>query len=201
MSARRPYSAGGSPLATEAFMIRAPSRWTARPSSRAAPIVAASSSRGHTAPPALRCVCSRTTIPAGWSQSADAAAARTCSGVIRPATPVRPRAIRPECTASPPASKIRMCVRSSAISLRPGPRQDAQRNLVRHRRRRQEERALVAEQLGRAPLELVDGGILLGLFVAELGDGHRSEHLRGGLRRRVRTKVDHRAEPIGQVAG
>jgi hypothetical protein len=53
--------------------------------------------------------------------------------------------------------------------LTAGPRQHAQGDLVRHRRGRQEERALVPEQLGRAALELVDGRILLRLLVADLG--------------------------------
>ena len=106
----------GSPDATDAFSRRAPSRWTASPSSCAASIDAASSSSGQTRPPALRWVCSRTTIRAGWSQSAVATASRICSGVIRPACPASGRAISPEWTAGPPASKIRMCVRSSAIS-------------------------------------------------------------------------------------
>ncbi len=44
LSASRPYSAAGIPLAAAAFMIRAPSRCTASPSSRAAAADAASSS-------------------------------------------------------------------------------------------------------------------------------------------------------------
>ena len=39
------------------------------------------------------------------------------------------------------------------------PRVDLQRDLVRHRRGRQEERSLLAEELGRSPLELVDGRV------------------------------------------
>ena len=45
----------------------------------------------------------------------------------------------------------------------------AERDLVRHRRGRQEERRLVAEQLGHAALQLVDGRILAVLLVADLG--------------------------------
>jgi hypothetical protein len=62
--------------------------------------------------------------------------------------------------------------------LTPRARQDAQGDLVRHRRGRQEERAFVAEQLGGASLELVDGRILLLLLVADVGGRHRREHLR-----------------------
>ena len=43
---------------------------------------------------------------------------------------------------------------------------DVEGDLVRHRRRRQEHRFLVAEELGASPLELVDRGILPLLLVA-----------------------------------
>ena len=51
VSASRPYSTVGTPLATDALKSRAPSRWTASPSSRARPVTAASSSGGQTVPP------------------------------------------------------------------------------------------------------------------------------------------------------
>src|SRR5439155_5507465 len=72
-------------------------------------------------------------------------------------------------------------------------RQDFQRDLVRHRRRREKERTLVAEQLRRAALQLVHRRVLAHLLVADLGGGHRSAHLGSRLRRRVRTEVDHAA--------
>ena len=50
-----------------------------------------------------------------------------------------------------------------------GPRVELERDLVRHRRRRQEERRLLPEQRGRALLQLVDGRVLALLLVADLG--------------------------------
>src|SRR6266545_4637300 len=120
LSASRPYSAAGTPPATAAFRRRAPSRWTASPSSRAACAEAASSSSGQTRPPALRWVFSNTTTLAGSTPSHVATAARSCSGVRRPATPGSPYMTRPEWTAGPPASKIMQCVRSSANRKQPG---------------------------------------------------------------------------------
>ena len=48
---------------------------------------------------------------------------------------------------------------------------------------------------GGAALELVDGGILLGLLVADLGRGHRGEHPGSRDRGGVRAQVDHAAQP------
>ena len=54
--------------------------------------------------------------------------------------------------------------------------EEAQRDLVRHRRGREEDRLLLAEQPRRALLELVDGRILALLLVADLGRGDRRAH-------------------------
>jgi hypothetical protein len=67
-----------------------------------------------------------------------------------------------------------------------------QRDLVRHRRRRDEDRVLLAERVGRAPLELVDRGILAQLLVADLCIRNRLAHRGRRLRRRIGAKVDHR---------
>ena len=56
-----------------------------------------------------------------------------------------------------------------------------ERDLVRHRRGREEERLLLAEQLGRPALKLVDRRILAQLLVADLGGGHRGAHPRRRL--------------------
>ncbi len=77
--------------------------------------------------------------------------------------------------------------------LAPRPAEGAQRDLVSHRRRRQEERRFVAERLGHAALQLVRGRVLALLLVADFGGGHRREHPRGGLRDGVGAKVDHKA--------
>ena len=68
-----------------------------------------------------------------------------------------------------------------------------ERDLVRHRRRRQEERLLLAEQVGRAALELVDRRVLAQLLVAHVGRRHRRAHLGRRLRGGVGAEVDHGA--------
>ena len=78
-----------------------------------------------------------------------------------------------------------------------GPRQHAEGDLVRHRRRREEERALVPQQFRRPALQLVDGRILLLLLVTDLGGGHRRQHLGGRLRSGVGPQIDHGAQPSG----
>jgi hypothetical protein len=78
--------------------------------------------------------------------------------------------------------------------LRPRPRQDPKRDLVGHRRRRQEERRLLTEERGGALLQLVDGGILAQLLVADLGRGHRRAHLRRRSGRRVGAEIDHASD-------
>jgi hypothetical protein len=67
----------------------------------------------------------------------------------------------------------------------------AKRDLVRHRRRRNEDGVLVAEEIGRAPLELVDGRILADLLVAHFGVRDCLPHGFGRLRRRIGAEVDH----------
>jgi hypothetical protein len=71
----------------------------------------------------------------------------------------------------------------------------AQRNLIRHRRGRHEDRVLVAQDLGRPPLELVDGRVLPDLLVTDLGVRHRLPHRRRRLRCRIGAEIDHRQLP------
>ena len=68
-----------------------------------------------------------------------------------------------------------------------------ERDLVRHRRGRQEERLLLAEEVRRAALELVDGRVLAELLVAHVGGRHRRAHLGRGLRGGVGAEIDHGA--------
>ncbi len=80
--------------------------------------------------------------------------------------------------------------------LAAGPAEHAQRGLVRHRRRRQEERRLVPEQLGHPALQLVRGRILALLLVADLGSRHGREHPGRRLRDGVGAQVDHRTPTL-----
>jgi hypothetical protein len=70
-----------------------------------------------------------------------------------------------------------------------------QRDFVRHRRSRHEDRVLVAQDLGRPPLELVDGRVLPNLLVTDLGVHHRVAHRLRRLRRRIGAEIDHRQLP------
>ena len=69
-----------------------------------------------------------------------------------------------------------------------------QRDLVRHRRGREEDRLVLAEQRRRAGLQVVDGRVLALLLVADDGRGDRGAHPLGRLRGGVGAKVDHRRE-------
>ena len=83
---------------------------------------------------------------------------------------------------------VRVLLRDEHVS---GARVELQRDLVRHRRRRDEDRRLLAEQRRDALLERVDRRILALLLVADrrLGDG--STHALSRPRRSVGAQVDH----------
>ncbi len=68
--------------------------------------------------------------------------------------------------------------------------QRAQRDLVRHRPGRHPDRRLLAEQLGDALLQRIDGRVFAVDVVAHLSGGHRLAHARGGLRDGVASQVD-----------
>ena len=140
-------------------------------------------------------------MPAGWSQSADAAAARD---LLRgdPAGHAGQAARDQAGVHRRPAGLEDQDVRPLlGDQLRAGPRQDAQRDLVRHRRRRQEERALVPEQLGRAPLELVDGRDPPGDCSSPTSAAAIAASISGWASSPCRSEGRSRCEPIGQVAG
>ena len=69
--------------------------------------------------------------------------------------------------------------------------QDAERDLVRHSRRREVDGLLLAEELGAAPLELVHGRVLALLLVADDGVRDRLPYRRRRLGERVGAKIDH----------
>jgi hypothetical protein len=75
-----------------------------------------------------------------------------------------------------------------------------QADLVAHRPGGDEERRLVAEQVGDVLLQRVDRGVLAVDVVADLGLGHRPAHRRGGPGEGVRPEVD-RAGVVGGAIG
>ena len=79
----------------------------------------------------------------------------------------------------------------------PRPAVQLERDLVRHRRRRHEQRGFLAEQLRDAALELVDGRVLALLLVSDRGIGDRPSHSGCGPRDGVGPEIDHaRAETL-----
>ena len=188
-----PYSAAGTPLATAALSRRAPSRWTTRPSSRA---VSATDDqlleRPHTpAGAAMRLLehdDARRLQVVGDPH--DVAQLVRCdpTAVARQRMRHEPRVHGGAARLEDEHVRPLLCDQlSAAFALA------EERDLVRHRRRRQEQRLLLAEQLGGAPLQLVDRRILPQLLVAHVRGRHRSAHLGGRLRGRVGAKIDHRA--------
>jgi hypothetical protein len=75
--------------------------------------------------------------------------------------------------------------------------QDPARDLVGHARRREVDRLVLAEQLGRAPLELEHGRVLALLLVAYLGIRHRLTHGTRRLRGGIGAEIDHPRESSG----
>ena len=187
VSASSPQADGSMPAATEALKRRAPSRWT-RGAARARGLDGCAEllERPDAAAGAAMCVlehehAARAELvdlldllrrrPPGLGDEA----LHDEAGVDRGASPLVDEDVRP----------------LLGDDLAAGPGEHAQRRLVRHRRRRQEERRLVAEQLGHPALQLVRGRILALLLVADLGGRHRSEHPRRRLRDGVGAQVDH----------
>ena len=121
VSKRRPIVAASTPLATAAFSRRAPSRWKRRSSSPQSSRSASISSSGQTRPPeALWLFSTQTTRVRGEWIAGTRYAARTCSGVKRPATPGSPRVTTPEWIAGPPSSEMKTWQFSSPRSSSPG---------------------------------------------------------------------------------
>src|SRR5438552_13347142 len=83
---------------------------------------------------------------------------------------------------------VRRLLREQLLA-RPG--QDPQRDLVRHGRRREVDRLLLAQERRREALELVDRRVLAPLLVADLRVRHRLAHGWRRLRRGIGAKLDH----------
>jgi hypothetical protein len=66
-----------------------------------------------------------------------------------------------------------------------------ERNLVRHRGRRDVDGLLVTEELSDSVLEQVDGRVFPPLLVPDLGLGDRLPHPGGRLGLRIRPEIDH----------
>ena len=71
-----------------------------------------------------------------------------------------------------------------------GLRQQANRNLVAHGAGGHKQRSLAAEDLSRAPLQQIDGGVLAVNVVAHLSRRHRRAHLERRLRHGIGTKIN-----------
>ena len=84
-----------------------------------------------------------------------------------------------------------MCARLLDDQLGAALAEDRERDLVRHRRGRQVDGLLLAEELGPAPLEREHRRILAPLLVPDLGVRHRLAHAGRRLRLRVGAEIDH----------
>ncbi len=85
---------------------------------------------------------------------------------------------------------VRVLMRKEHVS---GAAVQLQGDLVRHRRRRQEQRALLAEQQRGSLLKLVDRGIFTHLLVADICCREGGAHPRSWARDGVGAQVDHAA--------
>ena len=184
VSKRRPISAAGTPSAVEALKIRAPSRCTASSSSRTTATTASISSRRQTRPPDELCVFSSETsrVRGSWPLRGSVIAARICSG--DPPRVARERANEEAGVHRRAAllgdEDVRVLLGDQHV---PGLGLDPEGDLVRHRRRRQEDRFLLPEQLRCPALELEHGRVLALLLVAD---------------DRVRDRLPHRGRRLGQ---
>ena len=186
------------PVATAAFSSRAPSRCSFRSSSRAVVDDVVDLLEPPAAPAGASCACSRrrraACAPCASTCGRASARGRRRRRSARASRADRPRRRGPLWTAGPPCSESRMCAFSSASSSSPGSREDPARDLVRHARRRQVDRLLLAEELGGAPLELEHGRVLALLLVADLGARHRVAHRRATASSRYRSEDRSREE-------
>ena len=118
VEASRPNSAAGTPVATDAFRSRAPSRWTREPAlAGRRRSSASSSSSGQQRPPAELCVCSSASTAGRWSADfvlgdGDGLAAR------RAEPPGRPASGRPSARRARPARRTRRSRRARAAPRR-----------------------------------------------------------------------------------
>ena len=114
-----------------------------------------------------------------WPLRQSRIAARICSGAILPVVAGQPAHHEPAEDGRPALlvdEDVRVLLGEHLVA---GTREDPQRDLVRHRRRREEDRLLLAEERGAAPLELENRRILALLLVADGGVRDRLAHRRG----------------------
>ena len=121
------------------------------------------------APPATLCVFSTTSTAGALIDDVLGVehAARTCAAVSRPADARQADGEQPGVGGSAAElvdEHVRVLLRDEHVAR---PAVQLQRDLVGHRRGRQEERALLAEQLGDPLLQLVDGRVFPHLLVAD----------------------------------
>ena len=118
--------------------------------------------------------------------------ASSCSTVNRPSRPSSASIISPAWTAGA-AVLVDHDVREPVCDQHvPRARVKLERDLVRHRRRREEERGLLAEELRGPRLEIRDRRVLAPLLVTDFRGGDRRPHPVRRTRRGVGAQVDHR---------
>ena len=203
VSASPAIEAGCSPLATAALKIREPSRWSESSSSRHVAAMAAISANGHTRPPEALCVFSIDDDPRRRHMPEVAAPGRG-SNLLRCEAPgprlkrARHQA-RVHCRPTELGNQdVRVLLGDQLVA---GLAEHTERDLIRHRRGRHEDRVLLSQRLCGAALELVDGRVLAQLLVADLGARDRLAHGGSRLARRIGAEVDHDLILAAQVVG
>ena len=169
VSKRAAIAAGATPSATDALRSRAPSRCTASPSSRAVATTSSSSSSGQTRPPELLCVSLEREHRGALVGDLRARLGGGAHLLRRELPALARHAERHEAGVRRSAAvlvdhDVRVLLGDEDVT---GPRLDLQRDLIRHRRGRQEDRLLLPEQVGDAGLELVHARVLALLLVAD----------------------------------
>ena len=184
---------GGTPSATAAFISRAPSMCTPSPPARAAATTASSSSSGHTRPPATLCVFSSTSTTGRWSTTSSAvdAAARDLGRGEPARHPGKPDGEQARVGGGATElvdQDVRVLLGDEHVA---GTAVQLQGDLVRHRRRREEERPLLPEQLRHPLLQLVDRRVLAHLLVPDDRRRDRGAHAWRRAGNGVGAKIDH----------
>ena len=191
------------PVATQAFSSRAPSMWVARPLALA--ISHDLVERGLLPDRAAADIGGLLDADDGLRRLVARARMQRClrnvSGVNCPSAPWQRRdleAAERGMRAAFAGDDVRGLVREDLVA---GPAMHQRRGDVAHRARRHEDRGLLAEQLGDALAQRIDGRIVADLLVADLGPRHRLAHRQASAGLRVRQQIDADRRRLGIARG
>ena len=182
------------PLATTAFIRRAPSMCVLSPRRRATSATARIFASGHTEPPQEAAARHVTVVRTNGRLDG-----REVELTTRAVEPLHVDAGQRGRPARLEVDGMRGAMRNHLLAVTAV---HAHGDLVAHGARGQKERRVLAQELGDHVLQEIDRRILVLLLVAHLRLAHEAAHLGGGLGYRVAVKVDldrHRCSPIASV--